>query len=134
MKKYCLLLVVLIVGCAATSRVYDLREFPTYRLGLVQVGWLDPNWSIDVWVNSPAYKFADFTLLPGWQKEWLAETDSVSVYAEAWIWDNGRKLIVAETKKPVRVKVSKARDWDGYGWRVWLQSGDFTASRPVFQK
>ncbi len=105
--------------------MYDLREFPTYRLGVVQIGWMDPNWHIDVWVNSQPSSSPSFTLLPGWQKEWEAEANNVFVYARAWIWDKGRKLIVAETKKPLRIKVSTVRDWDGYGWRVMLQSGDF---------
>lgn len=126
---FCLSLFFLVlVGCAVAP-IYDLRQFPSYRLGVVQVAWMDPNWHIDVWVGQPSDN-PTFTLLPGWQKEWRIEADNALIYAEAWIWDGGKKLVVARIKKPLRIiKASKVRDWDGYGWRVMLQSGDFVALR-----
>ena len=129
MKRHipCFLLVLFLAGCAA-GRMYDMREFPSYRLGVVQAGWMDPNLHLDVWVNSRPNNLPSFTLLPGWQKEWEAEADDVSIYAEAWIWDKGRKLVVAKTKL-APVKVSVARDWNGHGWRVMLSGGDFVALR-----
>lgn len=127
MKKILLcLLLFLSVGCVA-NRIYDLREFPSYRLGIVQVDWLDSNWHIDVWINSQPNCRPDFTLLAGWQQEWEAKAETVSVYAEAWIWDRGKKLVVAQTKESIKIKISRVRDWNGYGWRVVLQSSDFAA-------
>ncbi len=134
MKKiiFYLLFAALLANCTTTSGIKDLRQFPTYRLGLVQVGWMDPNWRIDVWVNAQPFNPPSFTLLPGWQKELEVESDDVSIYVEAWIWDRGQKLVVAKTKEPMRVKISKARDWDGYGWRVILWGGDFVTLRQTF--
>jgi len=125
------LLLFFLVGCAAT-RVHDLREFPTYRLGLIQIGWMDPNWHIDVWVNSQPFSPPSFTLLPGWQKEIEMESDEISIYAEAWVWDRGgQKLIVAKTNF-LGIKASVSRDWwHGYGWRVWFNSNDFVAIKQL---
>ncbi|MDD2753297.1 MAG: hypothetical protein PHT44_01685 [Candidatus Portnoybacteria bacterium] len=128
MKKivFCLLAGLFIAGCTTVHYVRDLRQFPTYRLGLVQIDWMDPNLRVDIWINSRPPDNPSFTLLPGWQKEWEARSDEeVSVYAKAWIWDKGRKLVVGETKNPICVAVSKARNWDGYGWQIWLGASDF---------
>lgn len=129
MKKIlgCFLLLLLPIGCAATPR-YEMREFPSYRLGVVEVAWLDPTWRVDIVVGEPE-KTPDFsfTLLPGWRRECVARTDEVSVQAKAWIWNNGQKLVVAKTAKPLRIKAATVRDWEGYGWRVVVQSGDFVA-------
>jgi len=125
-------LLVFIVSCVPANRIQDLRQFPNYRLGLVQVGWIDPSWRIDIWINAPSSGSPSFTLLPWWQKEWKVETSEVSVYAEAWIWDRGQKLVIAKTKKIMRTKVSVARDWwYGYGWRIRLNAGDFVISKQV---
>jgi len=124
MKKmiFYLLPIFFLVGCAA-SPVYEMRQFPSYRLGVIQVGWMDPNWRVDVWVGQPGNNPA-FTLMPGWQKEWQIDADNASVYAEAWIWHSGKKLLVAKTK-PFMVKALTVRDYDGYGWRLVLQNSDF---------
>lgn len=130
MKKlvFCFL-ICLSVGCVPASRIYDLRDYPTYRLGVVRAGWMDPSLRIDVWVNSCPPDNPSFTLLPGWQKEWTVESGDARVYARAWIWDNGQKLVVGETKAPLCAEVFKARDWSGYGWRIVLYASDFGLER-----
>lgn len=111
----------------------DLRQFSNYRLGVVEAGWdMDPGWLIDVWINGGVNGRPNFTLAPlaRAQEEWTVPSGCrmVSVYAEIWIFANGKKTVLARTASPVLAEVNPFRDSEGYGWWVTLEALDFGLS------
>lgn len=139
MRKIFFCLVGLLIfwsGNALAWREYnikDLRQFSTYRLGIVETGWdMDPGWLIDVWINGGVHGKPNFTLATTArsQEEWTVPQGCkvVSICAVVWIFDNGQKIVLARTASPVWTEVNPFRDSEGYGWRVVLESSDFGLS------
>lgn len=121
-----LLAVLWLSGCGHT-RTVDLRDSATPLRGVVRAGQsLDQNWNLDVWVGGKSKRPPSFVLLPRGSMEWEASSyRSFCLYAEAWRFDqNNRKVVLARTKKPERVIVSRYGDGNGYGWDIEVRAED----------
>ncbi len=134
MRKAIILVLLITAMAIQVGTIYaieDLRAYPTGRLGYIRAGYdLPPDWTLDVWVDPTigAEKRPvgppTFSLPMRGGQEWeTTRYGIIRVYAEAWIWDQGRRVIVAVSRM-IQAEASPNRGYGyGYGWGSYQYGG-----------